>query len=341
MFVAAKKEERFLELMIVLVSLAIACLFYYIQGYKLVVLHLFYLPVILTGFFLGRYRAGILAFLCLIAIVVMAALAMNSMPSNITPLVMGLAIVVWGASLGLTSLLVGSLSDERRKAMEELHDAYVGVVEVLSQYLQSANPLMKARSIRVAELSQLLAAKMKLSPKQIDDIRVAALLYEMGNVEVTTKVIHRAVYEFNDKDQADPQHTFRGKDLVFSLVKVLSGATPLLLELQGTICELQQEGRLGAEAAHGCLGARIIAAAREYDALVHGKSGEKGLSPEEALRWLAESAAASGAGDEVIQALKSCVAKQKAGTAEIAVAPSQDQAGWRNTSSMSGSTSAL
>ena len=40
----------------------------------------------------------------------------------------------------MTALLVGSLSDERKAKVRELHEAYVGVVEVLSKYLQSANP---------------------------------------------------------------------------------------------------------------------------------------------------------------------------------------------------------
>ena len=42
-------------------------------------------------------------------------------------------------------------------AVEELHEAYVGVVSVLATYLQSANPNAKARSTRVAELSQAVA----------------------------------------------------------------------------------------------------------------------------------------------------------------------------------------
>ena len=76
--------------------------------------------------------------------------------------------------------------------MEELHEAYVGVVEVLSQYLQSAHPRLKAQSGRVAELSQAMAVALRLSPKEIDDIRVASLLYHVGSIEITTKVIRRA-----------------------------------------------------------------------------------------------------------------------------------------------------
>ncbi|MBM80314.1 MAG: hypothetical protein CMJ78_06935 [Planctomycetaceae bacterium] len=173
------------ESCLLLVMIGLTCLMYRTSGYKLVVLNLFFLPIVLAGFFLGRYRAGVLAFFSVIAVSVVTALNVMGFAAFTSPIVIALAITIWGAVLGLTAILVGTLSDKRTAKIVELHEAYVGMVEVLSRYLQSANPRLKARSERVAEVSERVAKELKLSAKEIDDIRVAALLHDVGSIEIT------------------------------------------------------------------------------------------------------------------------------------------------------------
>jgi hypothetical protein len=207
--------------MLSVICVALTCTLYMMNGYKMVILNLFFLPVVLAGLFLGRYRAGILALLCVLCASVATILRLNDLTMGTSPLIIAMAVAVWGAVLGLAALLVGTLSDDRAAKLKELHEAYVGVIEVLSQYLQSANPGLCAQSTRVAELSQDLAAEMNLSPHQIDDICVASLLYDMGNIEITTRVIRKAVDNFEDQMPETTQHTFHGMDLMLSLGSVL------------------------------------------------------------------------------------------------------------------------
>jgi hypothetical protein len=263
----SKKDRFVLEMMLVLISVGIACLLYLMQGYKGVILYLFFLPVILGSFFLGRYQGGVLALFCVLSASAVSVLKLTEFSATLSPLIAGLGIVVWAAVLALAAILLGTVADDRAKKIKELHEAYVGVVEVLSQYLQSANPGRKPRSIRVAQLSRQVAVAMKLTPRQIDDIRLAALLYDMGNIEVTTRVIRRAVGAFEENVSDKQNHTFQGMDLMLSLGSVLSGAVPLLLN--------QGQGVLGhgpaapAEADFDPpVGARIIHAVRAYLAML-------------------------------------------------------------------------
>src|SRR5579862_3700164 len=163
---ANKTNQRTLEVILVLVSVALTCVLHEMTGYGIIVLNLFYLPVALAAFYLGRYRAGVLAFFSVIAASVVTSLNLGDFAGSTSPFVIGLAVIVWGAVLGLLALLVGTLSDELSSRIVELHEAYVGVVEVLSQYLQSANPRLKDRSHRIAELCQEVAQQMKLSPRE-------------------------------------------------------------------------------------------------------------------------------------------------------------------------------
>ncbi|MEZ6065693.1 MAG: hypothetical protein R3B90_08290 [Planctomycetaceae bacterium] len=172
-----------------------------------------------------------------------------------SPVMIGLAITLWGAVLGLTSILVGTLCDDRIAKALEAHEAHVGVIEVLSRYLQAANPHLESRAKRVAGLCERVARKMRLSNKEIDDIRVAALLMDMEHIEITARVIKKAVGHLNENTAE--QRTFHGSELVQSLGPVLTGAFPILLNTAKTPANNEVASNVP-------FGARIIRTVRAY-----------------------------------------------------------------------------
>jgi len=269
------RNERVLEIMLVCITLGLACLLYSTSGIKLMILNLFFLPVVLAGFYLGRYRAGVLALLSVVAASIVVVSDLSGFVIRSSPLTIGIALTMWGATLGLTSLLVGTLCDERDSKAIEAHEAHVGVVEVLARYLQSANPQLQNRALRVAQLSESVARKMRLSTKEIDDLRVAALLMDMENIEITAKVIRKAVDELEDS-KAVEQRTFNGTELVQSLGATLKGAFPLLLSQQ---CSEDRPGDSGVVP----FGARIIRTVRSYVQLTETSWNGSGLSPTDAM----------------------------------------------------------
>jgi len=302
MSIKVHKDYGVFEIMLIVVTLGMTYLLSQMGGYKMVALNLYFLPIVLSGYYLGRTSAGVLALFCALSVTVATTLDSTGFAAYTNPVAVGLALTVWAAVLGLTAILVGTLCDERAAKVDELHDAYVGVVEVLSKYLQSGHPKIKARSVRIAEMCQLAAEEMKLSRKQIDDIRVGALLHDLGNVEITTKLISKAV----DTLEADPtrsdKHTFLGMDLVHSLGAVLHGAVPLLMNQDDPARDgLAMEDDV--ECGEIPLGARIIRAVRAFDALTVGESGEAKSSPGRALLELRK--ASSGEfDDEVLNAIE-------------------------------------
>jgi hypothetical protein len=303
----SEKERRFLEIMLIATCLGLTCLLYVMEGYKVVIFNLFFLPVILGAFILGRYQGGVLALFCVISASVVSVLRLPDFCIHASPSIVALGIVVWAAVLGLSGMLVGTLADDRATKIKELHEAYVGVVEVLSQYLQSANPSLKAQAVRVAELSQRVAKAMKLSPREIDDVRVAALLYDLGNIEVTTRVIRRAVGAFEENGSDKPRHTFQGMDLMLSLGSVLSGAIPLLLKQGQDVLESTPQ-EIPQTASDLPLGARIIHAVRAYCALAPDTGSRSELPAEDLFRRLRRDRAA-GYDPEVLAVLEHVVSR--------------------------------
>ena len=280
-----KKSDFTLEIFLVIIALALGGLFHLTAGYKMTVLNLFFLPVVLAGFFLGRYRASTLALLCVVITSAAAVLDLDGFAAYNSPVVIALSVATWGAVLGLTAILVGTLSDERTQKAAELHEAYVGVVEVLSKYLQGANPLLGAKSNRVAELSQRIGQRMHLSARKVDDIRVAALLHDLENIKITSQVIQKAVSDVEMDVESSEQHTFHGCDLARSLGSVLTGALPLLLGQDDSL----QSGLLDEDTSRNAslpIGAEIIRTVRAYDALLQGGWGQLGQTPLAAINEL-------------------------------------------------------
>lgn len=301
-----KREQHIMEGMLVLVSIALAVLTYEMEGYKMVILNLFYLPVVLSAFFLGRYRAGILAVFCVIATSMVTVLEMEGFAGYNSPVAIGLAVTIWGAILCLTAILVGTLSDERSAQATELHDAYVGVVEVLSKYLQGGNQQLKARTARVAAMSQEVALEMRLSAKAIDDVRVAALMQDLGKIEVTTRVISKAVDSLESKTTKSELYSFHGTDLVHSLGMVLRGAIPILLSQDSLLPSSIAEPDVTPDTP---IGAKIIRAVRTYDGLTATGLGGQILSPDEAVKEMRRDRAAAYDPD-VLAAIERVVAHE-------------------------------
>jgi fermentation-respiration switch protein FrsA (DUF1100 family) len=294
--------------MLVLVVIATGALFARLEYEKTVVLHLYFLPVVLAGYYVGRTAAGLLALLGVLTVTIVVTLVPHELGAASTPLMIALGLTVWAAALGLTAIMVGTLCDERAASLRELHAAYVGVVEVLAKYLQGGTARTRSRSERIAARCQLVAEAMGLSQREVDDVRVAALLNELGKVEITTQVISRAV----DRLENSPaRHTFLGTDLVHSLSNVLQSALPLLAVQDEAVHEFLSQERASADSVP--IGARILRAVRAYDELAH--TCVPTPTPGEALRLLRERV--SGLDTEVLLALERELRRETAEQAPV------------------------
>ncbi len=277
MFIERAQSKRITEASLIVVCGGLTFLLYIAVGHKLVVLNLFYLPIVLSAFYLGRHRAGLLTFFSILLATMVATADLDSFLGEPSKLMIGVSLIVWAGVMGLNALFVGTLSDERRHKIEELHDAYLGVVEVLAQYLKGADPSMIDRTKRITVVTGDVAQMMRLSDRECDDIRVAALLQDIDNIEVTARVINRAVDDLQNSEVIE-SNTFHGGDLIQSLGRVLTSALPLLAcRSDGLDVSLDNEPEERVEP----IGAAIIRAVRRYDDLT--AHGEHALEPVEAI----------------------------------------------------------
>ncbi|RPJ49394.1 MAG: HD domain-containing protein [Acidobacteria bacterium] len=136
------------------------------------------------------------------------------------------AVCGWGGFLILTSVAVGSLYETKERQLFDLKNAYMGVLEVLSKYLESTDPYTSGHSVRVSELATAIATDMQLSAEETDNIRVAGLLHDIGKIEISGEVLRKAANLTSDEQVYMESHAQKGARLLSSIGGSSEGSGP-------------------------------------------------------------------------------------------------------------------
>lgn len=275
-------SDKWFELLLVTIILGVTLIAHFLLRATPIIVHFFYLPVIVAAHYLGRRMACTMAtFVVLVVTIFTFANPTRYTMALDSPVTIGMAVIAWGGFLGLNALLVGTLSDQRVQHIRELREAHVGIIEILSKYLQAADLYTKSHSMRVADLSEAIATEMGLKQAEIEDIRVGALLHDIGKVEISTRLIQKAAALDQGEQQEMQQHTVRGAELVRSLGTILDNAVPIIMHHHDHYsADSKREG------AHGDaipIGARVVAVADAYDAIITDRPYRRGRTSLEAM----------------------------------------------------------
>lgn len=170
--------ERMLVLLLVASLLVINSLI----EQKFAFLSFYYLPIIMAGFFGGR-RFAVFAglFVAALAFYFQATQGLGMDPGLSQDAM--LTLVPWAGFLILTGYVVGGLAEQRAARLTDLKNAYLATLEVLTYHIESAERHQEGHSTRVAELSAAMASELKLSEVEIENLRIAALLHEVGTAD--------------------------------------------------------------------------------------------------------------------------------------------------------------
>ena len=146
---------------------------------KFAFLSFYYLPMILAGFYGGR-RFAALSGLFMVSLVFFyqAVQGLDQTP-GLSPGVL-LELVPWAGFLILTGYVVGRLAEQRQAQLAEAKNAYLATLEILAFHIESTEKHQLGHSNRVAELAVAIGREMKLPEEDLENLRVAGLLHEVG-----------------------------------------------------------------------------------------------------------------------------------------------------------------
>jgi len=170
---------RNFERVLVVGLVASLLLIHWFIDYKVAFLSFYYLPIIVAGFFLGRNAAVMGSVLIVVLVFFFQAVQGLEGEAGLSAPVM-FTLIPWGGFLILTGYAVGSLAEQRQQRLDDLKNAYVAVLELLTFHLESTEKSHRGHSHRVAKLAILLGKEQGLRQEEIEDLRIAALLHEVG-----------------------------------------------------------------------------------------------------------------------------------------------------------------
>lgn len=284
----AKYFEVDKELIIVFLLVVVTGIIYFFVSNQWAFLNFFYLPVLVGAYFFGKRYATHSALFSIILVSLIA----YYYPSTFTlaandELYRWLDIATWGSFLVITGYLMGHLYEKKEKANKEIKKTYQGIIEMMSLIIDSTDKATQSHSYRVSVISGMIAREMGLSEVWVENIRIGALLHDLGKLGVSSEVLKKIDKMTTEEYGRMEIRTTRGTDALEPVCGKILDILPSILYNREKFDGSGEFHMAGDEIP---LGARIIAVADSYDMLNSDRSSGKDVSPIDTKKQMMERA---------------------------------------------------
>ncbi len=82
-----------------------------------------------------------------------------------------------------------ALEQEREETLEKLRQALESTVHAMAVAVESRDPYTAGHQRRVADLAYAMAVEMGLDPDQINGLRMASLIHDLGKISIPTEIL--------------------------------------------------------------------------------------------------------------------------------------------------------
>lgn len=239
----------------------------------------------------------------LVAVVVALAEGMNpwqiilinmkwALPNYIALAPLGLLIALiytelgfLGVALFMIPLLVARSSFQ---AYVDVRATFLDTIQSLAAAIDAKDPYTKGHSERVAGITVKLARAMKLSETKIEQLQYMAMLHDMGKLGIREAILNKPSKLTMEEFAEMKKHSTIGAEIVQN-VKYFKNDINIIRHHHERWDGQGYPAGLRGEAIP--LGARIIAVADAYDAMITDRPYRKALTPREALEEIKNNAA--------------------------------------------------
>jgi putative nucleotidyltransferase with HDIG domain len=283
-------EEVNKELWVVLTLFLVCLLLNYVVSSQRMVLGFYAFPTLISAYAYGRRHATLTAFASVLLVGLMALQnpTLLNTPTQVSAVWdRWIDILAWGSTLIITGYLMGTLYEHKARQVKELRETYNGVLLILRHFI-SNDKYTENHSYRVSVYSAKIAAAMNLGPARIEDVRAAALLHDIGKLQISRDLLYKAARLTAEEYEQMKQHVDRGVELLDSVGGSLRRVLPIVLSHHDKFDGSGYHPLRGEEIP---LEARIIAVADAYDAMTSDRPYRKAMSP-----WEAKDVLQKGAG---------------------------------------------
>ena len=170
-----------------------------------------------------------------------------------------------------------------REYQEDLAKAYMQTIETLRYVVETRDKETKGHSERVSGLGAELARELGMPEEQVEMIRVAGLFHDIGKIGVPDIILLKNGPLSDQEFLEIKKHPAEGE----KILQTYSPFAKLLPIVRGHHERFDGRGYPdGLAGEEICLGARVIAVADSFDAMVSNRTYRRGLSFERTMEEL-------------------------------------------------------
>jgi putative nucleotidyltransferase with HDIG domain len=239
-----------------------------------IVLYLFYLPVIVAAWTLRTRHAVGVAGLASVLVAAYAFFLPKSLVYDGSTSLLWAELTTWAGILVVTAYLVSTLRLRIEDALDSLERAYIGVLAILSRFIQTIDADTEAHCVRVSAWGVSIARELQMDRAMTERIRIAGLLHDVGKVDVSVDILRKAAALSQDERQSIREHAARGAELVRPIGGILADIADAIEAHHENYDGTGYKGLRGEQIP---LVARVIAVADVFDALLSDRPYRKSM----------------------------------------------------------------
>jgi len=174
---------------------------------------------------------------------------------------------------------------ELQRERHRLERVSTATLEVLVNALEAKDPYLRGHSARVADLSANIATEMRLAEEDVERIRVAGRLHDLGKIGTRDAVVNKEGPLSADEFEHVKQHVIIGAQILAPLVHLGDIVAMVKSHHERFDGTGYPDGLRGEEVP---MGGRIIAVAEVYHALTTARPYQEKMTPEQAVERMAD-----------------------------------------------------
>jgi len=282
-------RELWIILSLLLVSLCLNYMATSMLTEHRMVLSFYMLPTVLSAYFYGRRHAVLTAFASIFVVVLLMHINRGMFAgssSDLGGLQKWFDLSVWGGILVITAYAMGTLYEKNKRRVRELRETYNGVLLILRQFI-SKDKYTQNHSYRVSIYATKIAGAMGFDYERIEDVRAAALLHDIGKLDIPREILYKAAKLTREEYEEVRTHVEKGVSLLEPVGGSLRRVLPIILAHHDRFDGSGYHPTRGNEIP---LEARIISVADAYDAITSDRPYRKAMSAFEAKEIICASA---------------------------------------------------
>ncbi len=169
---------------------------------------------------------------------------------------------------------------KRFSSTKPTNKAYIECIHALVNLAELKDPYTKKHSIKVSNYAVLLAKQLKLAKEEIETIKLAAILHDVGKLGIRKKVLLKS----GSLNGAEYEEVKKHSEIGAEIIKPFRFFNEVILIIRHHHEKYDGTGYPdGLKGKDTPLGSRILAIADSYDALTSKRTYRDAYSPGEAV----------------------------------------------------------